>query len=328
MRLLPLLALIGIGALAPPARALDIAELHRFSQTHPPGSVYMGVRLLGALLVHTDEVDGYGLRQLSALAWDADDSLLYALSDDGYLAHLQPRFENGMLVGLDFLAAHALREADGTPVADDAADSEGIAIANGDNGVAGDAELTVSFEIAPRILRYAPDGRLLGVVDLPADLRDPAAYGGENEMLEGLTRHPDFGLLVAPERPLKAGPQATIPIHDANGPRWQYTPTDPDHSALVSLETAPDGELLVLERRYKNIFSPVWFALRGVRLPADGGTPVPRDIVRFDSGGEFRIDNFEAVAHHEGNRYFLVSDDNRSALQRTVLIYVELLPAP
>ncbi len=328
MRLLPLIALLGSCAAGGPARAIDVGEPHRFSQTHPEGSVYMGVRLRGALLLHRDEVDGYGLRQLSALAWDADDGLLYALSDDGYLCHLRPRFENGMLAGIDYVAAHPLLETDGTPVTGDAADSEGIALENGDNGIAGDARLTVSFEIAPRLLQFTPEGRQSGRIALPEDLREPAAYGGRNAMLEGLALHPVHGLLVAPERPLAGATQATLPIYDASGPRWQYVPTDPAYSALVSLETTPEGELLVLERRYKNIFSPVWFALRRIPLDAAGGTPVPVDIVRFDSGGEFRIDNFEAVARHEGNRYFLVSDDNRSSIQRTVLIYVEIEPTP
>jgi hypothetical protein len=37
------------------------------------------------------------------------------------------------------------------------------------------------------------------------------------------------------------------------------------------------------------------------------------------------VDNFEGIAHHRDNRYFLVSDDNNSALQSTVLVYFEIL---
>jgi hypothetical protein len=38
------------------------------------------------------------------------------------------------------------------------------------------------------------------------------------------------------------------------------------------------------------------------------------------------MDNFEGLAHHEGNRYFMISDDGRNPLQRTILMYFEILP--
>jgi hypothetical protein len=36
------------------------------------------------------------------------------------------------------------------------------------------------------------------------------------------------------------------------------------------------------------------------------------------------VDNFEGLSHHQGLKFFMVSDDNFKALQKTLLVYFEL----
>jgi len=317
-----------LGTLAPLAVvAVPIGTPLQFSDEHADGDVYMNIRLRGALVLDKTEVDGYQARQLSALAWDADAGLLYALSDDGYLVHLSPRFTNGMLEGVDFMAAHPLREADGSPVRGDGADSEGLAIIGADNGVAGDTELLISFEVQPRLLRYTPDGELLETVELPEPLADAARYAGSNSGLEAVAVHPLHGVLVAPEARLTGDASDTLPIFALDGGEWRYQPLDARYSAIVGIEVTPEGDLTILERRYKSIFSAVIFSLRRLHMheaPAGSAPPVS-DIARFSNREGWRVDNFEGIARHRGNRWFIVSDDNRSAIQRTVLVYFEVL---
>ena len=45
----------------------------------------------------------------------------------------------------------------------------------------------------------------------------------------------------------------------------------------------------------------------------------------FDTSQGWLLDNFEGLARHREQRFFMVSDDNRSALQSTLLVYFELL---
>ncbi|MCR4332761.1 MAG: esterase-like activity of phytase family protein, partial [Sulfuricaulis sp.] len=117
------------------------------------------IRFLGMLQLPNPTVDGMRLSQLSGLAWDDDDGILYAISDKGYLFNLQPVFDNGVLTGLKLLKTLHLRETGGNkPLKGTRADSEGMDILNGRNGRKGDAELIVSFERFPRIVRYRPDG--------------------------------------------------------------------------------------------------------------------------------------------------------------------------
>jgi len=314
--------------LGAPTAAENVSEPFELSKRHGPGEVVQGVRLLGALKLDHTQVDGYDLRELSGLAWDADAGVLIMLSDDGYLAHTRPVFENGVLVRLQYLAAFPLRDAGGRPVEGDAADSEGLAIRNARNGEAGDTELLVSFEVEPRLLRYTSEGRRLGAIELPPALAAIDNYQGENKALEAITEHPAHGVLLAPERPLAGDPGPGLPLFTLAGERWRYPPVDPDYSSIVELETAHDGRLLVLERRFKNIFSPVVFSIRALSLPAPDdplATPAVTDIVRLSNKSEIRVDNFEGLARHEGRRYFVVSDDNESSIQKTLLLYLEIL---
>ncbi|MGE0383744.1 MAG: esterase-like activity of phytase family protein [Gammaproteobacteria bacterium] len=325
IRLLPLLAAaLGYIFLPGSVNAIEVARPLDFSQAHPPGSRFMQVRLLGAVLLASEPVDGFGLRQLSGLAWDADAGLLYALSDDGYIAHLKPRFDNGLLAGVEYRAAFALREADGNPVEGKAADSEALALRRREDGNGN--ELLVSFEQRPRFVRFTPTGQWLGEVAIPRQYTIAANYRSTNDSLESVAVDPRHGIVLAPEQRLRDDPGPTIPIFTPDGRQWRYTPIDPDHSAIVDMAPASDGALLVLERRYKSMFSPIIFAVRRLRLDAEpGSTPPVEEIVRFDNGSDFRIDNFEGIARQEGNRYFMVSDDNRSAIQRTILVCFEIV---
>ncbi|MGE4615676.1 MAG: esterase-like activity of phytase family protein [Gammaproteobacteria bacterium] len=117
-----------------------------------------------------------------------------------------------------------------------------------------------------------------------------------------------------------------ITLYSVAGHSWLYHPVDPEHSALVGLESMPGGDLLVLERRFASVFRPVIFSLRRMHLDPQviSGDASITDIAHFDSSRGWAIDNFEAVAQHEGSRYFMVSDDNESALQKTLLMYFEI----
>jgi hypothetical protein len=300
-----------------------------FSQTHAPGSRYMGVRLLGSLELGKAPVNGLNASELSGLAWDEDEQLLYAVSDKGYLVHLRLAFDHGMLAGADLVGAWPLRDAKGKVVGKGWWDAEDLAIRNGDDGIRGNTELLVSFEQHARVMRYRPDGKLLGGETLPAVLRDDHHYRSTNNELEAMTLLPGIGVLVAPEWPLRHTRPDMRCLYGQDGSQWCYPPMDPEYSSVSSLETTPDRRVLILERRYKNIFWPVVFAIRRATLDIaahpNGGDISVEDVARFSSTDGFAVDNFEGLARQRGNRYFMVSDDNNSSIQKTVLIYFEIV---
>lgn len=317
--------LLGLSAPAPAER---IGSPHVFSPAHPPGSVHQGVRLLGALRL---DVGRHGLppaRELSGLAWDADEELLYAISDKGYLVHLRPVIEEDRLVDVELLTSRPLISRRGTPLSAGAVDTEALVLVNGDNGVRGDSELRVSFEGEPRVARYRPDGRWLAEERLPRALARREAYAGGNLGLEAIALHPHAGLLLAPERPLAGEPAAPLTLYAQDGRRWRFAPRDPEYGGVTDLVPTPEGDLLVLERSFRNVFLPVVISVRRIAFSGEEpeGAELPvSDLALFSGAEGWAVDNFEGLAHHCDRRYFMVSDDNANALQSTLLVYFELL---
>lgn len=309
-----------------PCIAEPVGTPMEFSRKIKTGGHFMQVRLLGLLRLSNTPVDGLPANELSGLAWDEDEQLLYAVSDKGHLVHLRPQFKDGILTGVDFLHAYPLLDEQGRKLKHGLTDAEDLAIRNADNGKHGDSELVVSFEGTPRLTRHRPDGTWIGEEALPVVLRDKRNYQGTNAELEAVALHPQFGLLTAPQKPLKTESAGLMSLYAQSGRQWQFAPIDTEDSDIVSLAVTPKNEVLILERRYKNFFMPIIFAVRRVRLEEqpEGGLLTVEDVARFTNTEGFQIDNFEGLAHHQGNRYFMISDDNNSAIQQTLLLYFEI----
>ncbi len=315
-----------IGSAATAESALEVSQPYRLSPHTAPGEVYMGIRLLGSVAIAPTSVDGFVLGGLSGLAWDEDESRLYALSDRGVLFHLRPRLANDRLVAVDALAAFALRDRLGRALQGRDADAEALAIEGADNAKSGDSVLSVSFERNPRILRFAPDGRYLGDVPLPAALSGVGRYAGANKALESLTWLPGIGLLTAPERPLAGAGANLVALFALDGRQWRYRLTDAPNASLVDLHGLPDASLLALERGHGPMFLPLITTLRHVRIDAAApGSPASATTLAvLDSSQGWSVDNFEGLARYRGLSFFMVSDDNFNALQKTLLVHFSL----
>lgn len=293
------------------------------------GDIYAGIRLLGALRLAPAEIEGQRLCGLSGLAWDEDAGILYALSDLGSLFHLRPEFnDQGHLTGVRVIAAYPLRDKSDRPLRSPYDDAEGLAIRNGDNGVQDDTELLVSFEVKPRVIRYHPTGRWRGEEPLPALLRDIHNYRNSNQALEALTIDPRWGVMVGTEVPLRNDPSGQVRLFQLNGRSWSYPLSPAPKSALVDMEALPNGSLLTLERAFVAPLRPLIISLRRAELPAPGeAAPLKvTDVAVFDSSQGWLLDNFEGLTRYRDQQFFIISDDNCSAWQSTLLVYFELLP--
>ncbi len=104
--------------------------------------------------------------------------------------------------------------------------------------------------------------------------------------------------------------------------------TERDGFAISSARFLADGDLILLERR----FSPAWgIALRLRRIPGErvaAGATLDGDYI-LDAGMTSPIDNMEglAVSQDQAGRTILtlVSDDNHSILQRTLILQFALV---
>ena len=282
------------------------------------------LRALGMIELPELTVSGLRLSQLSGLTWDDDDGILYAISDKGALFHLSPVLREGKLAGLQLLKAVPLKEADGKPLKGRRADSEGLDILKGRNGRKGDAELVISFERFPRIVRYRTDGTLIGEYPLPAPLNDRKSYRDNNKMLESVCVDEKLGVLTMPEDPLAKERAGHNRIFRVAGGSWLIPATGQFRPSAI--ECLGDGRVLILERDFGRLLGRA-VALRIATLVGDGGESMAavETAALLDTTQGYQIDNFEGLTRHKGNRFFMVSDNNDLFVQRTLLLYFELV---
>jgi len=289
------------------------------------GAIVGRLRVRGMLELQALDINDARLSQLSALAWDDDDGILYALSDKGRLFHLVPQFTDGNLSGITVQKALALTDPKtGKRLRSWLNDAEGMDILNGRNGRKGDAELLISFEHTPRIMRYRPDGTVLEQLTLPTALADAKAYQHPNKMLESVCHDPALGALTTPEEPLENEQEGSTRLFSLAGKVWRY-PLNGSHR-ITAIECLGARRLLVLERDFGLTRNAV--ALKQLTLPDNPpSTPLtPEIVVTLNAQDGYQIDNFEGMTRHKGNMFFIISDDNDLFIQRTLLLYFELLP--
>jgi len=296
------------------------------SQNLKPGDRVGRLRFLGMLELSEVTRDSRRLSQLSGLAWDDDDGILYALSDKGSLFHLQPLFEGDILTGVKLLQSLPLRElGSDKPLRGWRIDAEGLDIVNGRNGRRDDAEILIGTERVPQIMRFRPDGYAIGQHALPAPADKAGSFRDPNKMLEAVCVDSTHGVLAMPEVPLKDEREGYTRIFSVTGSSWLYPSAPGDR--ITAMECLGKGEVMVLQQNYQTPFSQIIVMLRRVQLaPGSPTQPLkPETIVTLDSNKGFQIDNFEGLARHRGNRFFMVSDNNDLFVQRTLLMYFELL---
>ncbi|MBM3488806.1 MAG: twin-arginine translocation pathway signal [Alphaproteobacteria bacterium] len=268
----------------------------------------------GGLALTSDDPRFGGLSGLH-VELAADGARLTAVSDRGYwftarLVHDR----DGRLAGLADAALAPMRGPDGGDVAEGPwSDAEALARM-------GDRFL-VGFERRARIWSYAVAD---GIAGRPAAFPTPPGLGRapSNEGLEALAALPDGRLFALTEGLVQA--DGTLAGWVGGPAGWAalsyvrtgtYKPTDA--AAL------PSGDVLVLERRFS------WLGGPGARLArVRGGAIRPGAALESETLAEIvppmTVDNMEGIGVVRGaageTRLYLVSDDNYSALQRTLLM--------
>ncbi|UPY37053.1 esterase-like activity of phytase family protein [Sediminicoccus sp. KRV36] len=268
---------------------------------------------LGALRLNTP---AWGFGGFSGLHL-APDLTLTAISDLGRWWRAPLLLREGRLIGLGDVRHGPLRDAAGAVLRRGGqGDAESLVrLANG--------EWLVGFERRHRILRYRDLGGPGQPVELPPGLAEAPHNGG----LEGLGLLRDGRLLALAEQlPGEAGPEsraAWLGTRQGPGIAWQPASYMPAPGLEpTDLAGLPDGGALVLERRF-SLFGG--FTARLAHLPAAmlrGPGPFLAETW-LDLPPDAPAENWEgvAVARHGGRLLVaLISDDNQSLLQETLLL--------
>jgi hypothetical protein len=247
------------------------------------------------------------LHGLSDLEVSGADRLI-AIGDFGSLFEARLLFDSdGRLTGMTDGRLAPLLGPDGNPVPDKTeGDAEGMALLpSGDR--------LVSFERLHRVWLYPADGGPPRSAPTP-DVRLP-----DNAGLEAVAADPE------------AGPDAYIVGAESSGETWLCrlsTGCRPGprvdkekEFGLVAMRRLPGGRTVYLLRAFD--------ATRGTRISLQVFES-ERMIDRLDLARPQTVDNFEGVAavlrEDESVRFYLLSDDNASSSQRTLLLAFEWRP--
>jgi hypothetical protein len=252
---------------------------------------------------------------LSGLVVSPDGRRLTAVSDRGWWLTARLRHDvAGFLCGLEGARLRRLAGPEGRPLqGKEEADAEELAAAP-------DGGLVVALERRHRLLAYPPAREPLACRPRRLALPPWLAAAPANRGAEAAAFLPDGGLVVLAEG---AKGQKTTPGGLWREGRWHrlsYRPAPGLHPTAAC--APPGGGLVVLERG----FSPLaGVAVRVAMLPAGslgpGALSQAATLARLEP--PLALDNLEGLACRQtpgGLMLYLLSDDNFSPLQRTLLL--------
>lgn len=263
-------------------------------------------------------INGLRISELSDLAWDKDENLLHALSDNGYLLGFRPVFKNEQLHDLLLINGFALHDDQGKKLRWKNSDSEGLTLINSDNHIPGDTQYIVSFERQPRVIQYNREGFIEKQIEIPEKLGNIVNYRSENKSLESVVIHEQHGLMIGTEYSLKGDDKAQLGFYTLDGKFRSFPAHFPD-GALTGLAITEDNSLLAIERTLGGVFAGFKIALHHLQLENDHLEDKVIAIF-LPSEGHFN-DNFEGIVKYKKDFYFMISDNNNHPLKRTILIY-------
>jgi len=258
---------------------------------------------------------------LSGLALSKDGNHLYAISDRGYWLTARLHHDSqGVLRGVDSWQIASLLSPSGNVLKGSMRDAEALVRER-------DGSFVVGFERHPRLWRYPASREAFALppqaLPLPADLLKAPSNGG----LEAVAILPDRRFVLITERYKNENGTTKGWLMDRNRfSSISYLQSDGFEPTDIS--PLPNGDLLLLERRYNLVRGAI---VRVRRLPATGIIPGARlkgeELALLES--PFEVDNFEGLAVHQhptaGTLLYMISDDNYSFLQRTLLLQFRLI---
>ena len=274
-----------------------------------------------------------GIREFggwSDLAVNGDGSEILAISDEAHWLRAHLTYDaNGDLAGLASGEIAPMLDMRGRPMQGKEGDAEGLTLER-----PGDlyGAVAVSFEHDVRIWRY---DLARGLDAKPTNVRIGHWVDAlhDNRQLEAVTLFKPDTLLTFAETKVHDGDDilGAMEAYPGNGaaPATRMLSVVPhDPFAITSAANAPDGGIYLLERRF-SLIGGMGMELRHIP-PAEihEGARLDGEVLADLSFQDANIDNMEGIAVRRGPKgetlLYIISDDNYSPLQRTLLLMFEV----
>jgi len=277
----------------------------------PASDVYK--RFIGINILDSKELSfkNQNIHELSALAFENDN--LYALSDSSDLYHFKIDLRNDKINSLKLLKSLKLKNKKGKALKKKKSDSEGMTLV--------DDELYISFERKPRVEVYSLNGDKLRKYKIQKKLRYIDNYRGKNKALESIAFNKNYGVIVAPEVSLKGEKKKYHTLY-AKGRSFKFKSS----GKLSALEFISDDTIMALERDFSFMTFKRVVSLTKVYLnDCNNEICESETIAKLSTSDGWKLDNFEGLTKVDENRFLMVSDDNDSFFQKTLLVFFEIL---
>ena len=265
--------------------------------------------------------DAPGFGGISGLRISADGARLLAITDEGNWIKADLVYEDDRLTGMKNIEIHPLLDEGGKPFKGKGqGDAEAITLQQPGNP---EGPAYVSFEREHRVQSYPQGlGGRASVLPIPPAAEKMPGNGG----MEAFTRRADGAFLGISEDLLNEA---------GNLQGWLFSETESSSVSLrrqdifspTDMEFLPDGDLLLLERRYTALGGP-GLQIRRIR----GETILPGAVldgeVLINLNARYGIDNFEGLSARVTGTgdvlIYIVSDNNFNPLQKNLLLVFRL----
>ena len=283
---------------------------------HPRRTDYGALTFLSAFRLSSKDKRFGGLSGLSI----GSDKRFYAISDNGYWFSAQMvRDENDQLMNLVDWQIAPLLTRSGTAASGSLRDAEALTRTR-------DGSFLVAFEGVHRIWRYAAPPLTMksvpNTVQIPPEISRAPANGG----MEGIASLPNGRLLILTEEFANRDGSFKGWLKSGDGDvELSYMPAPGFH--VTDCAALDNGDVFVLERRYVpfGILSARVTLIKGEQVRA-GAKLRGKELLKLEQ--PLAAENYEGIAVQRtprGTMIFIVSDDNYSSFQQTLLLQF-LLP--
>jgi hypothetical protein len=283
---------------------------------HPERKKFGALTLMSAFQLESRDNRFGGLSGLSL----GRDGKLYAISDRGYWLSATVSMDvDGALIDLSDWRIAPILTPEKRPVQGKWRDAEALAIAQ-------DGSFLVAFEGVHRIWRYSPPPQTFESTPVPVPIPPAMTLAPGNGGVEALTVLPHNRLLAITEA--FQNPDGTLKswvIDKDQFTELSYLPSK--GFSVTDCAALNSGDILVLERRYVPLgILSVRLKLLNASSLRPGAQLIGRELLSLEQ--PLAVENYEGIALQQtskGTMIFMVSDDNYSAFQQTLLLQF-LLP--
>ncbi len=311
--------------LAPPpvsaATSVSVQSSRHILDAEDPDRTEFGKLIyLSGIVMRSDNPDFGGF---SGLQVNDDGTRILAVSDAGKWLGAELVYEKSWLTGLGRAEISPLLAEDGRVIRGKyQVDSESLTAELPGNL---DGPVYVSFESNHRVLYYPGgiSGKPVSTPMPPALMQAPSNNG-----IEAFDRRADGALIALTEEWLDAQGNHAGWLIDRQGAHsmhlrrhGEFDPTD--------LEFLPDGDLLVLERRFTLMGGPGMQIRRISAKTIKPGALLDGEVL-INLTSRYGIDNFEGIAVRRNAAgeiiIYVISDNNFNMLQKNLLLMFKLAP--